>query len=173
MQFTLGFLAGFLANWLFAMLTRLLPATWVRYTVNLVSVREDSYVWLVDVSITPPRWKRALMEPMTEYLLANVSLSGKTAKPAQWVHGDIRSRLLRADGAMTVPIEVLTTGGVAGVLGVGEPDNTPLISDGTYNIDVTIIRSVDGTKAASGVIELVKLGKITAALRGGGKKSHA
>ena len=38
--FIIGFIAGFFANWIFGIITRLLPATWVRYSVHLGEVEE-------------------------------------------------------------------------------------------------------------------------------------
>ncbi|MCH7625194.1 MAG: hypothetical protein IIC83_04655 [Chloroflexi bacterium] len=67
MEIALGFLAGFLANTVFGMITRLLPPSWVRYHVSVVDVQMASdltgHTYTVSVVIQTPKLLRALMEP--------------------------------------------------------------------------------------------------------------
>ncbi len=104
-DFWIGFAAGVLANQVFAMLVRLLPATWVRYKVILGKPYNDSKgvgeCWVVPISIIPPRWKRAIMEPLIEYLLVEVLIDGEWYE-SKWIVGDVNEIRLRGDGAMTV-----------------------------------------------------------------------
>jgi hypothetical protein len=80
-NFVIGFLAGFFANWIFGMLSRVTPSTWVRFEVRFQQPKKEVDLagesWLVPVTIYPPRWRRILKAPLQEYLLVDVQVDDK------------------------------------------------------------------------------------------------
>ena len=93
MEFAIGFLAGVVANTVFGMVTRLLPPTWVRYHVGVTDVQMMSelvgHVYTASVVIQTPKFRRALMEPLREYLEVYCSLDGRGRQQAKWSEGDV------------------------------------------------------------------------------------
>ena len=110
--FGFTFLAGFFTSWVFGMVTRMLPATWARYGVRFGDLRRQPGLgtnehWWLDVFLNPPVWwRRALMDPLTEYLSARVQLDSSTTIWTMWEQGDIGSLRLRADGVLGIRISV-------------------------------------------------------------------
>ncbi|MFC1930286.1 hypothetical protein ACFLWE_00085 [Chloroflexota bacterium] len=90
------------------MIGRLFPPTWVRYRVNIGKADRHSNdageSWLASVKLSPPiGWRRALMVPLIEYLIAEVKYDDVDEwYSSKWVTGDVSERELRADGARTV-----------------------------------------------------------------------
>ena len=151
-SFGLGFIAGFIANWVFAMITRLLPPTWVRYEVrigeprkNVSSVGEE---WMSPVTIIPPRWKRALMEPLKEYLIAHVRFDNSGSwYISKWATGDFSDSRLRADGGMTVHVFLLSRLGHGGFWGVTDSYGETKLKVVPKITSVRIVRSLDNSIA--------------------------
>ena len=165
-MFWLGFLSGFLANWVFGMATRLLPAKWVRYRVQIGILQREEAMgfrdYTVTVHIQPPTLKRALMEPLREYLLVQVKLGNKDWLPSKWVEGDVNTFRLLADAAMSVSALVFTEDGGSIYLADNYPEKA-IFQDGGYDMWVRVIRSLDGMVADEVGIAVIKLGgRVTA-----------
>ena len=151
------------------MLTRLLPATWVRYRVHIAKLDREEELgwgnWIVTVHIQPPKWKRALMEPLREYLLVQMKLSKGDWLPSKWIEGDVNTFRLLADGAMSVAALVFTDNTSSIYLADNYPTKNPLVQDGGYDMWVRVIRSLDGTVADEVGISAIKLhGRVTASI---------
>jgi hypothetical protein len=176
--FWAGFFAGFFANLVFGMLTRLLPAKWVRYQVHIEKLDrvEDMHLvnWLVTVRIQPPSWRRILMEPLREYLLVEAKLGNGAWLPSKWAEGDINVSRLLADAAMSVPAFVFIEKETEIYLADSYPEN-PIVQDGGYDVWVRVIRSLDGSVADEVGIAVIKLNwRVTAAIsRGQTNKEEA
>ncbi len=69
-SFWIGFGAGFFANWVFGVITRMLPARWVRYRVRFSkvdTVTEGGFSsHLLVLIVEPPVFRKALMPPLVE-----------------------------------------------------------------------------------------------------------
>jgi hypothetical protein len=71
--------------------------------------------WLVPIIILPPRWKKAIMNPLIEYLEADVQIQGNNKRiQSKWIVGDVSEIRLRADGAMTIYCYALSRLGHSG-----------------------------------------------------------
>ena len=150
MVFWLGFLAGLFANWMFGMITRLLPATYVRFRVQIekdIDKEEElgfQNRWVL-VRIEPPQLKRALMEPLREYLRVQLKLDKEEWVYGKWVEGDINTYQLRTDGAMTALALVFSCSNQ----GVYLCDNlSNPIEEGKHVLYVRVIRTLDKNIAA-------------------------
>jgi hypothetical protein len=149
LNFLLGFIAGIFANQVFAMLSRLLPDKWVRYGVLIGELEKQNtlgVIWISQITLTSPsRWRRALMLPLIEYLIAEVRFNNGEWIKTRWQTGDVNIAMLRADGLMTIPVVILTYSGSQSYL--GDNIQTNLITDSGI-IELRIIRSVDKQEAA-------------------------
>lgn len=158
-DYFVAFLLGFFANWGFAMLSRLLPDTWVRFVIRIgdASCETDPVgpTWSVPITVRPPRWKRVVMYPLQEYLLVEVRVDQEVWVRSKWAKGDINEAMLRADAAMSVPAIVLT----------GTNSGTYFIADryaeaeyqvvDPHQIEVRVLRSVDMIVADTVMIPVV------------------
>lgn len=165
--FWFGFFAGFLANWAFGVLTRLLPAKWVRYGVHIDKLDRIEEIgwgnWIVTVHILPPKWKRALMEPLREYLMVQVKLGKGDWLPSKWIEGDVNTVRLLADGAMSADALVFTDDTIRIYLADNYPTKASIVQDGGYDMWIRVIRSLDEAVADEVGIAVIKLsGRVTA-----------
>jgi len=164
----IGVLSGFFASVVFFILIRLLPAEWVRYQISFGRLYGESGIgphqWLLTVRLSPPRWKRIVMDPLRESLLVQVRLGKKGWLQSKWVEGDVNALRLIADAAMSVSVVVFVeqTGSI--YLADSYPEN-PIIQDGSYDIWVRIVRDVDDKIAGEIGMAVIKLGQeVTAAI---------
>lgn len=150
----LGFLFGVLANWVFAIILRLLPDVWVRYGVQIERLQEledDPHFpqWWALVKIAPPFWLKRifLKEPLSEYLVVRLKLDNGKWTGTKWEGGDINHSRFRADGAGTINALAFT---------ISRPiiylcdfiDGANAIKDGQHTLQVRVVRLLDNEKAA-------------------------
>ena len=160
--FWIGFIAGFFANWVFAMVGRLLPPTWVRYEVTIGLAKLNSSQigeeWMVSVRISPPRWKKALMDALVEYLIVDVQINGKLYQ-SKWATGDLSEVRLRADGAMTVDCFMLSRLGHGGNWCIADQYSEPslMLSTMPSEVAIRITRSLDKTVADEKVFSAINV----------------
>lgn len=153
----IGFIAGLAVNWVFGMISRLLPPTSVRYAVHLGGVEEkqnlSSFTQVIQVAVSPPRWKRILMEPIREYLVIEVRIDSSMWIQSKWDEGDNGIYRLRADAAMAVYGIVLTTS-PDGRVYLADKFLEPKyeIKDYPHKIGVRIVRSIDKEIAAEAIV---------------------
>ena len=147
----LGFLAGFFANFVFRLIARMLPATWVRYMVRIGNPKCEKDLagsnWIVPVTIAPPRWKRLFMDPLKEYLIAELSLDDTSWINTKWDIGDIANTMLRVDGAMSVPVILLCCSGSTGCYLGDRYLEQDYIIEQLQDLHLRIVRSLDGSIA--------------------------
>ena len=157
-NFVIGFLAGFFANWVFGLLSRVIPSTWVRFDVHFQYPKKDVGLagesWLVPVTISPPRWRRILMPPLQEYMLVDVQIDDMKWVRSKWVKGDLSETMLRADAAMTVPCTVLSRLGHSGFWHIedyaGERDY--VLEETPKNVRLRVLCSLDNRIANETVL---------------------
>ena len=157
----IGFIAGLLVNWVFGMISRLLPPTWSRYSLHFGEVEKKQdftcFTQVIQVTVSPPRWKHILMEPMREYLVIEVRIDNGIWIQSTWDEGDIGIYRLRADAAMSVYGIVLTTAsGGSGYLADKFLEPEYKIKDCPHKIGVRIVRSMDKEIAAETVVPYPK-----------------
>ena len=146
MAFLFGFLAGVLANQVFGMATRLLPAKWVRYNISIDSCAGLGGHCVANVVIEPPRWRRALMEPLNEHVIAVTLLDDRDyTERALWIDGyDKRDTMLVNGGArLEAQLFDMTADGVY------YSDHYPegKLDDGPHDLNLVIRRVMDGLDA--------------------------
>ncbi len=145
MTFLLGFVAGFLANQVFAMFTRALPQEWVRYKIRIGTpeLERRKFYWFVPVTIsTPPWFRRMLMPVLTEYLTVEVKLDDKDWIGTKWDVGDAPVYMLRTDGVMTVPAIIFMCHNTNLYLGGEGFENEDKVTQ-MENISIRVVRSMD------------------------------
>ncbi len=108
-NFYLGLLAGFVANWIFVILSRIIPSKWIRYNVQIEGVGQlDTGLGNKDlvahIRIMHPKFKRILRDPLSEYVITLICLdrNTKTCGRAIWVDGDERKTQALVNGATTI-----------------------------------------------------------------------
>jgi hypothetical protein len=157
-NFVIGFLAGFFANWVFGLLSRVIPSTWVRFEVHFQHPKKDVDLagesWLVPVTIFPPRWRRILMPPLQEYMLVDVQIDDMKWVRSKWIKGDLSETMLRADAAMTVPCTVLSRLGHSGSWYIADyaAEQDYLLEETPKNVRLRVLCSLDNRIANETVL---------------------
>lgn len=169
-QFAIGFVSGVVAIGVAGIVARLLPDTWVRFRVRIGDPAPDeelvAVTWSVPIEIRSPRWRRALMPPLAEYLLVEVKIDEGVWVRSSWDKGDMSESMLRADAAMSVPVVVLTKSATNGSLYAADKFmETKYQITVLHEIRVRVLRRVDMTvgdevvipvSVAEGVLSLGK-----------------
>lgn len=156
MGILIGIATGIIANQVFGMICRLLPATWVRYPVQI----EDAYqqrdlagTTVMDpVRIGPPGKPRALMEPLKEDLAVRMRCDGGSWVQGVWVQGDISVSYLTVDRSTRIPIVLLRIGNSNDTTFISDrypESNYRIVGEGKHLLEVQIIRVIDQSIAAA------------------------
>lgn len=166
--FAVGVATGLFASWVFGVVTRLFR---VRYRVRVgdpVLVPSlAGNAWEVPVTITLPRIQGALMTPLVEYLEPYIGMGVNPTALARstWEEGDIGSARLRADGDMTIGVQVGFEPGGGGLYiakryaaGSLRPD---IAEDGDHVLHALVRRSKDGSIAAGAQLRVRRSGSVT------------
>jgi len=153
----LGFIIGFLANWGYAMIMRLLPATICRYPVKIDVTRTDKSISGMltiksAVIIGPPGKSRALMEPLVEDLAVKLKMDNMEWVQGVWSCGDIDEDYFTANRTARTFTVLASTGGTGGEVFISNKygENEYLIPDGAHVLEVQIVRVVDNKKQIQG-----------------------
>jgi hypothetical protein len=160
-----GFIIGLLANWGYAMIMRLLPATLCRYPIKIDVVDVDksfsgTLTVKIAVKIGPPGKSRALMPPLIEDLAIRLKMDKGEWINGVWHQGDIDEDYFTANRTTRAHAVLATTGndGVMVFLSNKYLEEAYLIKDGEHLIEIQIIRVIDNKMADSKVLPLIVKG---------------
>lgn len=149
----LGFVLGVSANWVFAVILRLLPDQWVRYKVQIERLQEledgSFRLWWARTKIARPFWLKRifLKEPLMEYLGVELKIDNGEWTRTKWERGDVNEYRSRADGVGMINALAFTVSRPSVYLA----DNMSAgnaIQEGKHALQLRVTRLLDSKVAA-------------------------
>ena len=145
-----GILVGILANQVFAMLTKLLPATLTRYPIEILGTKTDKDLAgstiMARVGIGPPGKSRIFSDPLVEDLAIKVRRDNGAWIDSGWMIGDVGESYFTANRttvALAVLVQIDSTN-TSIYLSNRYLESEYIISgDGEYKLGIQVVRVRD------------------------------